>query len=106
MPDLPLETESLRAEDLTIHSAMQSDVNGLPWGAVRLLLDHGIDGFSMAINEHFRRAVSPRPGAFWWAAPDGGKILAWNSRTTIPRQTARCASAACWTRLFQPRKPT
>ena len=68
----------LRAEGVPIRSAMQSDINGLPWGTVRLLLDHGIDGFSMAINEHFGRAVTPRPGAFWWAAPDGQTILTYN----------------------------
>ncbi len=72
------EAEWLRAEGLTIRSAMQSDVNGLPWGTVRALLDHGITGFSMAINEHFGRAVSPRPGAFWWESPDGDRILTWN----------------------------
>ncbi|GGO39112.1 hypothetical protein [Deinococcus humi] len=68
----------LRAEGIPIRSAMQSDINGLPWGTVRLLLDHGIDGFSMAINEHFGRAVTPRPGAFWWASPDGHKLLTYN----------------------------
>ncbi|MGI8747988.1 MAG: hypothetical protein ACR2J4_06530 [Deinococcus sp.] len=72
------EAQWLRAEGLTIRSAMQSDVNGMPWGTVRALLDHGIDGFSMAINEHFGRAVSPRPGAFWWASPEGDRILTWN----------------------------
>lgn len=72
------EAESLRAEGVPIRSAMQSDINGLPWGTVRLLLDHGIDGFSMAINEHFGRAVSPRPGAFWWESPDGQKLLTYN----------------------------
>ncbi|GGR26682.1 hypothetical protein [Deinococcus ruber] len=72
------EAEALRAEGIPIRSAMQSDINGLPWGTVRLLLDHGIDGFSMAINEHFGRAVSPRPGAFWWQSPDGQQLLTWN----------------------------
>ena len=72
------EAEHLRAEGIPIRNAMQSDINGLPWGTVRLLLDHGIDGFSMAINEHFGRAVSPRPGAFWWASPDGHKLLTYN----------------------------
>ena len=73
------DAEKLRAEGIRIRSAMQSDVNGLPWGTVRLLLDHGIDGFSMAINEHFGRAVTPRPGAFWWASPDGRKLLTSNN---------------------------
>lgn len=72
------EAEFLRAEGIPIRSAMQSDINGLPWGTVRLLLDHGIDGFSMAINEHFGRAVSPRPGAFWWESPDGQRLLTYN----------------------------
>ncbi|WP_425148620.1 hypothetical protein [Deinococcus sp.] len=73
------DADHLRAEGISIRSAMQSDIDGLPWGTVRLLLDHGIDGFSMAINEHFGRAASPRPGAFWWEAPDGARLLTSNN---------------------------
>src|ERR1051325_7777929 len=42
-----------------VRSAMNTDVNGLPWGTVDVLLDHGIDGFSMASNSHFGAPVHP-----------------------------------------------
>ena len=61
-----------------VRSAMNTDVNGVPWGLVDVLLDHGIDGFSMAINSHLGGPVTPRPGAFRWASPRGRELLVWN----------------------------
>lgn len=61
-----------------IRSAMNTDVNGVPWGLVDVLLDHGIDGFSMSSNSHFGAPVHPRPGAFRWASPEGREITVWN----------------------------
>lgn len=61
-----------------LRSAMNTDVNGVPWGLVDVLLDHGIDGFSMAANSHLGGPVAPRPGAFRWASPDGRELLVWN----------------------------
>lgn len=63
---------------IPVRSAMNTDVNGVPWGLVEILLDHGIDGFSMAINSHLGGPVAPRPGAFQWAAPDGRELTVWN----------------------------
>lgn len=63
---------------IPVRSAMNTDVNGVPWGLVDILLDHGIDGFSMAINSHLGGPVTPRPGAFRWAAPDGRELMVWN----------------------------
>jgi alpha-mannosidase len=63
---------------IPIRSAMNTDVNGVPWGLVDVLLDHGIDGFSMSSNSHFGAPVTPRPGAFRWVSPDGRKLLVWN----------------------------
>jgi len=62
----------------TIRHAMNNDVNGQNWPLVDVLLDVGIEGFSMAINDHFGAAPFDRPNAFWWAGPSGRKILAWN----------------------------
>ncbi len=67
-----------RSQGIPVKSAMNSDVNGLPWGTVEALLDHGITGLSMAINEHFGYAVQPRPGAFRWESPSGRNLLVWN----------------------------
>ncbi|WP_157442509.1 hypothetical protein [Deinococcus misasensis] len=63
---------------LTITSAMNCDVNGHNWALADLLLDHGISGFSMAINHHFGGAPDPRPWVFDWQAPSGRTLLAFN----------------------------
>ncbi len=63
---------------ISIRSAMNTDVNGVPWGLVDVLLDHRIDGFSMAINAHMGDAVHPRPGAFKWSGPSGRELIVWN----------------------------
>ena len=84
LADLPMLVRSLenvrffRELGVPVRSAMNTDVNGVPWGLVDVLLDHGIDGFSMAINSHFGGPVSPRPGAFRWRSPDGRELLVWN----------------------------
>ncbi len=62
----------------TIRYAMNCDVNGQNWPLVDLLLDAGIEGFTMAINTHFGGAPLQRPNAFWWQGPSGRKIPAWN----------------------------
>jgi hypothetical protein len=61
-----------------VRSAMNTDVNGLPWGVVDALLDHGITGISMAINQHFGHALRPWPRAFRWQAPGGRTITGYN----------------------------
>jgi alpha-mannosidase len=58
--------------------ACQHDVNGIPWPLADVLLDAGVDFFSMAINIHLGRAVQPRPGMFLWEAPSGRKLRVWN----------------------------
>jgi len=63
---------------IPVRSGMNTDVNGVPWGLVDALLDHGIDGFSMASNSHLGAPVSPRPGAFRWRSPDGRELTVWN----------------------------
>jgi alpha-mannosidase len=63
---------------IPVRSAMNTDVNGLPWGVVDALIDHGITGLSMAINEHFCHALRPWPRAFRWQSPGGRALLAYN----------------------------
>ena len=63
---------------IPVHSAMNSDVNGMPWGMVDAALDSGITGFSMAINPHFGYAPMPRPRGFWWQGASGRKLLVYN----------------------------
>lgn len=65
----------------TIRHAMNCDVNGQNWPLVDLLLDAGIDGFSMAINTHFGGAVRPRPLPFLWQGPSGRTLFTYNGWT-------------------------
>lgn len=67
--------EWLRRElGVEIRHAMNCDVNGQNWGIVDLLLDAGIEGFTMAINPHFGGATDPRPAIFLWEGPSGRRI--------------------------------
>lgn len=70
--------KELRAAGIPIRSAMNSDVNGVNWGVIDIMLDHGIENFSMATNEHFGRAAQPRPQAFNWISPTGRRLLVHN----------------------------
>lgn len=63
---------------ISVRSAMNSDVNGENWPLVDILLDLGVTGFSMAINTHFGGALTPHPLPFHWQGPSGRKLLAWN----------------------------
>src|SRR5215213_4058169 len=54
-----------------IRYAMNCDVNGENWPLVDLLLDLGIEGFTMAINSHYGGPLLPRPQVFNWQAPSG-----------------------------------
>jgi hypothetical protein len=83
-----------------IRSAMNTDVNGVPWGLVDILLDHGIDGFSMSINSHLGGPAMPRPGAFDWMSPDGRRLTVWNgfqywhTANVLMRMPSSCDAAA------------
>ncbi|WP_420640749.1 glycosyl hydrolase-related protein [Candidatus Leptofilum sp.] len=62
----------------TIRHAMNCDVNGHNWPLVDVLLDVGIEAFSMAVNPHYGGAPLQRPNAFWWQGSSGRKLLTWN----------------------------
>jgi alpha-mannosidase len=71
--------ERLRKEyGLDIRHAMNCDINGQNWTLVDILLDAGIEGFSMAINHHFGGPPHPRPNVFLWQAPSGRVLPALN----------------------------
>jgi hypothetical protein len=63
---------------LGIRHAMNCDINGQNWTLADILLDAGVEGFSMAINHHFGGPPNPRPNVFLWQAPSGRKIPAHN----------------------------
>ena len=98
---------------IPVRSAMNTDVNGLPWGVVDALLDHGITGLSMAINEHFGHALRPWPRAFRWQSPGGRTLLAYNGfiygvtsdrnlRIPVDMEEAR-RRVPKWTKLWEER---
>lgn len=65
----------LRADyGFNIRHAMNCDVNGENWSLVDVLLDLGIEGFTMAINSHFGGPFRPRPAVFNWQGPTGRTI--------------------------------
>lgn len=71
--------EYLRTEfGFDIAHAMNGDVTGQAWPLADVLLDAGIEGFSMAINETFGGAPLERPAVFRWEAPTGRELFALN----------------------------
>ncbi len=83
--DIPQLIESLRPMQrlrteygFDIRHAMNCDVNGQNWPLADVLLDAGIEGFSMAINHHFGGPPDPRPNVFLWQAPSGRTLPAHN----------------------------
>jgi len=67
-----------RDYELDIRYAMNCDINGQNWTLADILLDAGIEGFSMAINHHFGGPPEPRPNVFLWQAPSGRTLPAHN----------------------------
>ncbi len=61
-----------------IRTANQHDVDGIPWSAVDLLADAGIELLIMAVNIHLGGPVGKRPSAFRWQGPSGREILVMN----------------------------
>jgi hypothetical protein len=61
-----------------INTALQHDINGVPWPLADLLLDHGVELFVMAVNRHLGNHVTPRPGIFRWRTPTGRVLRVMN----------------------------
>ncbi|MCX7008882.1 MAG: hypothetical protein NTY53_16830, partial [Kiritimatiellaeota bacterium] len=61
-----------------IRAANQHDVTGLPWTAVDLLRDSGIELLIMGINLHLSGTPMPRPGVYRWRGPSGRELLVMN----------------------------
>jgi alpha-mannosidase len=58
--------------------AFQHDVNGIPWAAIGMLRDAGVDLLSMAINVHQGGCAVGRHRIFRWRGPDGRSIRVYN----------------------------
>ena len=61
-----------------IDTINQHDVNGIPWSMVDLMIDDGIELFTMAINNHFGGQAVERPSVFRWEGPSGRSLLVMN----------------------------
>jgi alpha-mannosidase len=70
-----------QAYGFDIRYAMNCDVNGQNWPVVDALLDAGIEGFTMAINNHFGGPLRPRPYPLRWQGPSGRTLLTYNGWT-------------------------
>ena len=64
-----------------ISTAIQHDVNGVPWPLADLLMDAGVELLLMGVNIDHGHAVRPRPGVFLWEAPSGRRLLVMNGNT-------------------------
>lgn len=73
-------TELRRRLGARINTALQHDVNGVPWPLADLLLDNGVDLLIMAVNRHLGNHVAPRPGIFRWQTPSGRELRVMNGQ--------------------------
>lgn len=73
-----------------IESAMQCDVDGVSWLYADLLPRSDIRFLTMSVNPIRGGVPKPRPSAFWWEGPGGGRVLVWNGYHYLwGRSTAR-----------------
>jgi hypothetical protein len=59
-------------------AAMQTDVNGLSYGLVELLLKRDVQSLVMQPNSYLSGNPVATPSFFWWQAPSGDKLLVYN----------------------------
>jgi alpha-mannosidase len=67
--------KQFRDAGIPVRSAMQDDINGVPWCLIDYLSGCGVNYLSMGQNA--TRALRPfdRPTTFWWESPSGKRII-------------------------------
>ena len=63
---------------IELATAVQHDINGLPWPLTQVLLDAGIDLLLMGVNLHYGGLPIRQPLAFHWQGSDGRLLLVFN----------------------------
>ncbi|MGE5401572.1 MAG: glycosyl hydrolase-related protein [Ignavibacteriales bacterium] len=64
--------------NVEIRTVNQHDVDGIPWTAVDVLKDAGIELLIMAVNIHLGGPIDKRPSVFRWKGPSGREIFVMN----------------------------
>lgn len=64
-----------RESGFPVVSAMQDDINGVPWCLADYLPDCGIRYLTMGQNNSRARKPFDRPTLFWWESPSGNRLL-------------------------------
>ena len=78
-----------------IVTAEHNDVPGLSWGLAQILAEAGVRLFCPQLPRYWNWCNQPmqsfwddatlfpqgQPGAFWWEAPSGGRVLLWYNGT-------------------------
>ena len=64
---------------LKLNTAINHDINGLPWPLTGFLRDVGVEAIIMGINPHFGGFPLHRPMVFDWLGPDGRPIRVFNA---------------------------
>jgi len=58
-------------------TAMQNDINGVPWGIIPSLREAGVKYLTMGVNNYSGGSPRRAPSLWWWQGPTDAKLLAW-----------------------------
>lgn len=64
-----------RSMGFKVRTAMQDDINGVPWCLADYLSGAGISYLNMGQNTDRARKPFDRPTTFWWESPSGKRIM-------------------------------
>lgn len=69
----------LKDQKINIRSAIQDDVNGVPWGLIDYMASAGIKYMNMGENPTHALRPFDIPTAFFWESPSGNRVLAYRA---------------------------
>jgi alpha-mannosidase len=67
--------KEFRDQGFPVRTAMQSDINGVPWCLTDYLSGAGVGYLNMAQNTHRADKPFDTPTTFWWESPSGNRIM-------------------------------